>query len=164
MECRLAGETEVLGENRPQRHFGPSQNSTWPDPDLNPGRRSGKPATNRLSYGLSCFITYHTYIVRHFSLQIWIHVTQKFNNNVIYLFIRLFVCLQTNRWWSMRPKGVVVDRDNRIDWTVDVFLNFNNFYLICFVAVIIKQNEKKKIKNKNVVGCFAQQRKTKWVR
>jgi hypothetical protein len=31
MECRLAGETEVLGENLPQRHF--------------------KPATTRLSYG-----------------------------------------------------------------------------------------------------------------
>jgi hypothetical protein len=28
MECRLAGETEVLGENPPQRHFYPSQNLT----------------------------------------------------------------------------------------------------------------------------------------
>jgi hypothetical protein len=26
MECRLAGGTEVLGENLPQRHFYPSQN------------------------------------------------------------------------------------------------------------------------------------------
>jgi hypothetical protein len=26
MECRLAWETEVLGENLPQRHFSPSQN------------------------------------------------------------------------------------------------------------------------------------------
>jgi hypothetical protein len=26
-------------------------NPTWPDPGLNPGRRGGKPATNRLSYG-----------------------------------------------------------------------------------------------------------------
>jgi hypothetical protein len=51
MECRLAGETEVLGKNLPQRHFRPSQNPTWPDPGLNPGRRCGKPATNRLSYG-----------------------------------------------------------------------------------------------------------------
>jgi hypothetical protein len=51
MECRLAGETEVLGENLPQRHFCPSQNPTIPDPGLNPGRRGGKPATNRLSYG-----------------------------------------------------------------------------------------------------------------
>jgi hypothetical protein len=49
MECRLAEETEVLGENLPQRHFCPSQNPTWPDPGLNPGRRGGKPATNRLS-------------------------------------------------------------------------------------------------------------------
>jgi hypothetical protein len=28
MECRLAGETEVLGENLPQRHLCPSQNPT----------------------------------------------------------------------------------------------------------------------------------------
>jgi hypothetical protein len=36
MECRLAGETKVLGENLPQLHFCPSQN---------------KPATNCPSYG-----------------------------------------------------------------------------------------------------------------
>jgi hypothetical protein len=28
MECKLAGETEILGENLPQRHFYPSQNPT----------------------------------------------------------------------------------------------------------------------------------------
>jgi hypothetical protein len=28
IECRLAGETEILGENLPQRHFCPSQNPT----------------------------------------------------------------------------------------------------------------------------------------
>jgi hypothetical protein len=36
MDCRLAWETEVLGENLLQRHFCPSQNQTWPDPGLNP--------------------------------------------------------------------------------------------------------------------------------
>jgi hypothetical protein len=51
MECRLAGETEVLGENSPQCDFCPSQNPTLLDTGLNPGRRDGKPATNRLSYG-----------------------------------------------------------------------------------------------------------------
>jgi hypothetical protein len=51
MECRLAGETSFLGGNLPQRHFCPSQNPTFPHPGLNPGRRGGKPATNRLSYG-----------------------------------------------------------------------------------------------------------------
>jgi hypothetical protein len=50
MECRLARETEVLGDNLPECHICPSQNPTCPDPGLNPGRRCGKPATNRLSY------------------------------------------------------------------------------------------------------------------
>jgi hypothetical protein len=57
MEIRLAGETEVLGENLPQRHFCPSQNPTWPNPGLNPVRRGGKPATNRLSYGAAPIAT-----------------------------------------------------------------------------------------------------------
>jgi hypothetical protein len=61
MECRLARETEVLGENLPQRHFYPSQNPTWPDPGLIPGRRGGKPATNRLSYGAASTISLEIY-------------------------------------------------------------------------------------------------------
>jgi hypothetical protein len=51
MECILEGETEVFGENLPQHHFCPSTNPTWTDPGLNPGRRGGEPATNRLSCG-----------------------------------------------------------------------------------------------------------------
>jgi hypothetical protein len=60
MECKLAGETKDLGENLPQRHFRPSQNPTWPDPCLNPGRRGEKPATNRLSYGAATTMNYLT--------------------------------------------------------------------------------------------------------
>jgi hypothetical protein len=60
MECRLTGETEVLGENLSQRHFCPSQNPTLP----NPGRRGDKPATNRLSYDRSCLTSIYTvYII-----------------------------------------------------------------------------------------------------
>jgi hypothetical protein len=50
VEWRLAGETEILGENLPQRHS-VRHKSHLPDPGSSPGRRSGKPATNRLSYG-----------------------------------------------------------------------------------------------------------------
>jgi hypothetical protein len=42
----LAGETEVLGENLSRRYF-VHHKSHLPDP----GRRYGKPATNRFSYG-----------------------------------------------------------------------------------------------------------------
>jgi hypothetical protein len=68
MECRLAEETEVFGENMLQRHFFPSQNPTWPDLGLNPDRRGGKPATNRLSYGAAILYFHHLF---SFSLTIY---------------------------------------------------------------------------------------------
>jgi hypothetical protein len=35
-------------------------NPTWLDPGSNPGRRGGKPATNRLSYGAATYIHLYT--------------------------------------------------------------------------------------------------------
>jgi hypothetical protein len=47
----IARETEELGENLPQRHFVPPQIPHDQVRFRTPDRSSGKPATNRLSYG-----------------------------------------------------------------------------------------------------------------
>jgi hypothetical protein len=51
-------------------------NPTWPNLGSNPGRRCGKPATNRLSYGaayfwLSLFLTTSCWHLNGKSLQLW---------------------------------------------------------------------------------------------
>jgi hypothetical protein len=48
-----ARETEQLEENLSQFRFLSTTNSVWPDPGSNLGLRSGKPVTNRLSYGMA---------------------------------------------------------------------------------------------------------------
>jgi hypothetical protein len=47
----IAGETEELGENLPQRHFVPPQIPHDQVRFRTLDRSGGKPATNRLSYG-----------------------------------------------------------------------------------------------------------------
>jgi hypothetical protein len=58
----LAEETELLGENMPWRHF-VHHKSHLPDPGANPGRRGGKPATNRFSYGAAREDSWHSLLL-----------------------------------------------------------------------------------------------------
>jgi hypothetical protein len=55
VEWELAGETELVGENLPQCHFvHHKSHMTWQG--IDPGRRGGKPATNRLSYDMTSLV------------------------------------------------------------------------------------------------------------
>jgi hypothetical protein len=66
VEWRLAGETEVLGNNLPQRHF-IHHKSHFRDPGSNPGRRGGKPATTRLSY---CAVSHNKKMIGLYNEQV----------------------------------------------------------------------------------------------
>jgi hypothetical protein len=54
----IAGETEELGENLPQRHFVPPQIPHDQVRFRTPDRSGRKPATNRLSYGAASLTAY----------------------------------------------------------------------------------------------------------
>jgi hypothetical protein len=73
----FAGETEVLGENLPSATLS-TTNPTWIELGANPGLRSERPATNRLSHGTA---------TKNSSVEYLVSV-----HDVKYLFIL---------WWEM---------------------------------------------------------------
>jgi hypothetical protein len=58
VEWRLAGETEVLGENLHQRHF-VHRKSHMTGPGLEPGPQLWEASDYRLSYGATAGISYY---------------------------------------------------------------------------------------------------------
>jgi hypothetical protein len=112
MECRLAGETEVLGGNLPH-HFCPSQNPTWPDPCLNPGRRGGKPATNRLIYGAALPHSKSRIFLPHFSALL----TNSTNCHSIFWVRDSIVKLAINKFMNL-PTGCYRGRKHLSRWDV----------------------------------------------
>jgi hypothetical protein len=144
MECRLAGETELLGENLPQRHFCPSQNpTTWPDPGLNPGRRGGKPATNRLSYGAAKVLrvpytalklTYSRPLMYWHSLYITPHGVHVQASLFIYLpTLNIVVNIRTYEYHTIKEKYPEV-RLSSLVWC------FLLFYMVCLVFPNLKSS------------------------
>jgi hypothetical protein len=50
VECEIVGKPKYSEKTCPSATLS-TTNPTWPEPGSNPGRRGGKPANNRLSYG-----------------------------------------------------------------------------------------------------------------
>jgi hypothetical protein len=84
----LAGESELLRGNLPRHRF-VDHKSHLPDPGVNSGHHSGKPATNRFSYGAAHYLLLVS-IILYMALQI-IHclIAQKaFSKYGPYMFPR----------------------------------------------------------------------------
>jgi hypothetical protein len=65
----IAGETEEIGENLPQRHFFPPQIPHDQFRIRNPDRSGGKPATNRLSHGAALITIVNSYVMNMFFIS-----------------------------------------------------------------------------------------------
>jgi hypothetical protein len=74
-EMWLAGETEVLRENLPRRHF-VHHKSHLPNPGANPGCFGWKPATSRFSYGVAWINLIPCYFIIHIR---WKYESMQFN-------------------------------------------------------------------------------------
>jgi hypothetical protein len=57
-------------------------NPTWPDPGKNPGRRGGKPATNRLSYGVALLCDLYEWVIYKYYIKIILLILHR-NENML---------------------------------------------------------------------------------
>jgi hypothetical protein len=91
VEWWLAGETEVLGENMPQCHF-VHHKPHMLCPDVNPGLRGGKPATNLLNYGTTLYVSKS-------NTWWWLNEPKYVVKNVEYMVYLYFLL-----WWRSKFK------------------------------------------------------------
>jgi hypothetical protein len=157
MECRFTGKTEVLGENLLQRHFCPSQNLTWSDPGLNPSRRGGKAATNRLSYGAAIPAPLVSWGSRRY---LWNVSTERFDWNVLafitYEFNNTYVsyyCLIIEIFSSIK-KMIPVFKTwktwNKLSFTIATWMLELTFHSLCNYQQLCVSclNRRKKLSSK----------------
>jgi UDP:flavonoid glycosyltransferase YjiC (YdhE family) len=106
-------------------------NPIWPDPGSNPGRRGGKPATNRLSYGPAIGVIY-------FSMGSNLHSSQM-GDGKRQAFLEAFSKLKQRVLWKWetdslpgQPKNVMLGK-----WLPQSDILGNSPYnSLCFLYVL----------------------------
>jgi hypothetical protein len=87
------GKPNYLGKKTCPSATSSTTNPTWPDPGLNPGRRGGKPASNRLSYGAAMSHIHIDWVLK-VSVTIFVSIMMQTVSNTLvdnFLFTGLIV-------------------------------------------------------------------------
>jgi hypothetical protein len=149
---RLAVEPKCSEKTCPSATLS-TTNRKWPDPGPNPGRRGGKPATNRLSYG-AAYVHHHRNMLQQKSWELMSSTVFAFQPSLrrwvgqvligcsLCRLIRCSECLTGRHWYLPENWG------SFIPWSPDQWISQcyaneydSSFYCALFCVFVTRVNQ-----------------------